>query len=575
MKTSMILPVHSSTTRLVDGCKITSALQYQLVISVLKFIRVPRYNEHLRLSERRLHFNINELRRVVAKSVGQRSTDIVLFTKIAEGGSYRIFEASFLDGAKVIARLPYPSTIPRKYGVASEVATMEFLRMKGIPIPKIFDWSSSSSNDIGSEYIIMERAHGKELADTWYTMTFKERMTMIEKIVEIERTLFDIPFPASGSLFFKDNLDAGVSSVDIPGNSSLKDTDRFCVGPSTEYLWWYQKRNELAANRGPCEHPAYSISWRLTCKISGEKSEDLLRAVGERETLWLQRFGKKRYPHEPLYREFYGHQKVDPQVQINHLSDYLKITPYLVPKSEQLNIPTIRHPDLSPSNIFISDSGNITGIIDWQHATVLPIFLQAKIPKHFQNYGDDDQKNFRRPKLAEDFATMTDSDKEVELELYRRRQVHYFYVGYTSSLNKAHFHAMGQYNLVLRNQLYDTAGRPWEGDNTSLQAELIRTLAHWSDITSSEDSPPVHYTSAEVEECLGRDAKQKDADEQMQRVRDFIGINIEGWVHIEEYENAREKARLIRNEMAQGLETEEERREFDKYWPFQDHEEID
>jgi hypothetical protein len=48
-------------------------------------------------------------------------------------------------------------------------------------------------------------------------------------------------------------------------------------------------------------------------------------------------------------------------------------------------------------------------------------------------------------------------------------------------------------------------------------------------------------------------------------VRDFIGINIEGWVSNEEYETAKEKARIIRDEMAQGLGTEEERMEFDKY----------
>jgi hypothetical protein len=209
----------------------------------------------LRLSERRLYFNINELCRAVAKSVGLPSSDIVLFTKIAEGGSYRIFEATFRDGLKVIARLPYPSTIPREFGVASEVATMEFLRIHGIPIPKIFDWSSSASNQVGSEYIIMERVRGRELADTWYTMTFKERMAVIEKIVDVERILFGIRFPASGSLFFKDSLNAGVKTVDIPVHHSLKDVGRFCIGPSTEYLWWYQNRNELAANRGPCEHP--------------------------------------------------------------------------------------------------------------------------------------------------------------------------------------------------------------------------------------------------------------------------------------------------------------------------------
>jgi hypothetical protein len=193
--------------------------------------------------------------RVVAKSVGLSSTDIVLFTKIAEGGSYRIFEATFHNGLKVIARLPYPSTIPRRYGVASEVATMEFLRVHGVPVPRIFDWSSSASNEVGSEYIIMERVQGRELAETWHTMTFKERMAVVEKIVDVERILFGFQFPVSGSLFFEDSLDAGAKSVDMPENNSLKDLGRFCIGPSTEYLWWFQKRNELPANRGPCEHP--------------------------------------------------------------------------------------------------------------------------------------------------------------------------------------------------------------------------------------------------------------------------------------------------------------------------------
>ena len=221
----------------------------------LTVIRFQSYNEHLRLSERRLYFNINELCRVVAKSVGLSTTDIILFTKIAEGGSYRIFEATFRNGMKVISRLPYPSTIPREYGVASEVATMEFLRLHGVPIPRVFDWSSSASNQVGSEYIIMERVQGRELADTWYTMTFKERMAVVEKIVDVERILFGVHFPANGSLFFKNSLNAGVKSVDMPENNSLKDLCRFCIGPSTEYLWWHQKRNELAANRGPCEHP--------------------------------------------------------------------------------------------------------------------------------------------------------------------------------------------------------------------------------------------------------------------------------------------------------------------------------
>lgn len=170
---------------------------------------------------------------------------------------------------------------------------MEFLHIHGVPIPKVFDWNSSASNQIGCECIIIERVQGKELVDTWYTMTFKERMAVIEKIVDIERILFNVQFPACGSFFFKDSLDARVKSVDIPENRSLKDISRFCIGPSTEYLWWYQKQNELAVNRRPCKHLIYMIAYQLTGKFLGESSKELLRAVGEKEVLWLWTFGEK------------------------------------------------------------------------------------------------------------------------------------------------------------------------------------------------------------------------------------------------------------------------------------------
>ncbi|CZT05294.1 uncharacterized protein RAG0_11465 [Rhynchosporium agropyri] len=179
------------------------------------------YNEHLRLSERQLYFNIHELCHLIAKSVGLPYTDVVLIKKLAEGGSYRIFEATFRNGLKTIARLLYPCTIPHKYSVASEVATIEFLRIYSIPIPKILNWSSSASNQLGSEYIIIEQVPGRELADTWQTMIFNERRAIIHKIVDIERLLFAIRFPASSSLFFKDSLDPNVKSVDIPEDKSL------------------------------------------------------------------------------------------------------------------------------------------------------------------------------------------------------------------------------------------------------------------------------------------------------------------------------------------------------------------
>lgn len=197
---------------------------------------------------------------------------------------------------------------------------------------------------------------------------------------------------------------------------------------------------------------------------------------------------------------------VDPKVQQRNMSDYLKLTSFLAPQDATLNKPTIRHPDLSPTNIFISDSGDITGIIDWQHSTVLPIFLQAKIPKHFQNYGDEDSENFERPRAPDMVDTWSEAEKTAAMELYRRRQVHYFYLGHTSHINPSHFHAMGSPNLVMRNRPYDVAGRPWEGDNTSLKAELIRVVKLWDDMTSQKHKTecPVQYLEVELEEESSR-----------------------------------------------------------------------
>lgn len=137
---------------------------------------------------------------------------------------------------------------------------MDFLRSQGVPIPRVFDWDSSASNEVGSEYIVMERVPGRELSETWQSMTFKERIAVVEKIVDVERILFGVQFPANGSLYFKDFLGPDEKSVDIPDGAGVTSRAKFCVGPSTEYLWWYQNRHTLAINHGPCKYFAHAVS---------------------------------------------------------------------------------------------------------------------------------------------------------------------------------------------------------------------------------------------------------------------------------------------------------------------------
>lgn len=211
------------------------------------------YNEQLRQRERYLPFSIPALKQVIADSLNYPSSDITSFTKLAEGGFNRIFQACFKDGRKAVARLPYPSTVPKQYAVANEVATLDFLRRKGFPVPRVYVSSSSStgSNPVGAEYIVMEKMEGIPLGDIWYSMTTKERYKVMKQIVELEKRLFELDLPASGSLYYRDELKPGEQVVAIP--KQVDEERAFCIGPMAHYSWWHNERGFSGVDRGPCK----------------------------------------------------------------------------------------------------------------------------------------------------------------------------------------------------------------------------------------------------------------------------------------------------------------------------------
>jgi aminoglycoside phosphotransferase (APT) family kinase protein len=113
------------------------------------------------------------------------------------------------DGAQVVARLPYPLTEPKCYVITSEVATMDFVRLHGIPVPRVFAYSVTNENPVGTEYMIMEKVSGNELGNLWYTMTEEQRLKMLFQIVKIETLLFTIELPGSGSIYYEHGLPPG------------------------------------------------------------------------------------------------------------------------------------------------------------------------------------------------------------------------------------------------------------------------------------------------------------------------------------------------------------------------------
>lgn len=84
------------------------------------------WDESSRLSERIRVFNVQELQRIAAKSIGAQTC--VSMVKLAEGGYNKVFRLVMDNGSVAMARIPNPNAGPAYRTTASEVATMDFVR---------------------------------------------------------------------------------------------------------------------------------------------------------------------------------------------------------------------------------------------------------------------------------------------------------------------------------------------------------------------------------------------------------------------------------------------------------------
>jgi aminoglycoside phosphotransferase (APT) family kinase protein len=170
---------------------------------------------------------------------------VASITKLAEGGFNRVLQITFYDGYAVLARLPYKTTVPKHHAVASEAATLALLRAQGVPVPKVLAYSPDQTNAVGTEYILLEKLEGTPLSDQWFSMDTKTRVKIMRQIVDVERRFMSIHFPASGSLYYRRDLDGSQHSIPV--------SDDIVVGPTAQHEWWYRERASLDIDRGPCK----------------------------------------------------------------------------------------------------------------------------------------------------------------------------------------------------------------------------------------------------------------------------------------------------------------------------------
>ncbi|OGM48773.1 hypothetical protein ABOM_003006 [Aspergillus bombycis] len=498
------------------------------------------FNEAERLKERYVEFNPTELRRVAGQAIEQDQCSCIV--KLAEGGFNKVFLLKAADGREVIARIPTPIAGPSRLTTASEVATLNFLRtVLKVPVPKVLAYSTSSENPVGAEYIIMERVHGESLASRWPTLETEEMKIIMKQLAQIERNISSFSFPGYGSLYRKNDI-AGETQIPI-------EVEGFCIGPVAARQFWHGERNQMDLDRGP---------WRL--------SEDCYTSAARREMTCILRHAKPRSRRTFLLPTNYD---IDPSQHTSLLSKFLEIAPFLVPPEPANNSPTLRHPDLSMTNILLEPgSSKIAGIIDWQDAVIFPLFMQAGYPA-FCEHDFSKPQRLKIPQLPENFNEMCVEEQTQAKAKMRMEEANLFYLAATGLQNNAHLKALQIPHIGMRQYLFRQTGYPWDADTINLSAALvgISTPHVWSSITSLPC--PVSFSDEEREKSLEESADWNDSERLLSTIRNHLGIDLEGGTEPENYEWAYHKNLEFRMEFLRQSE-EHEHELCWQNWPYKD-----
>lgn len=225
---------------------------------------------------------------------------------------------TFADNIEWLARFRLTWTLSppqqvRDYILRSEAATLTFLhRCTKVPVPEIYDWAceSDANNTVGVGYILMQKLAGKSL--DWSSANHDEKEKVMKQLVDINLELENYPFGAMGSLVVSDDDASGFEVRGLATSSTFR-AGKGALGPfSSSRQGWREflqchieamRRGEIQASRLVDLYTAHI--YRL----------DLVDAL---------------FPTAPTGKFF------------------------------------LKHPDDKGDHIFVSETFDIIGIIDWE-----------------------------------------------------------------------------------------------------------------------------------------------------------------------------------------------------------------
>ncbi|KAJ4138661.1 hypothetical protein NW768_002513 [Fusarium equiseti] len=223
--------------------------------------------------------------------------------------------------------------IDPSYKTRGEVATLNFLnKYTGINVPTVDKYSDSSNNPFGFEWILETRIPGDSAFNKWREMSMSKKKDLVLDIVTCQQQIMQRSFNTIGTLNEVDGTFA-------PGRLASMD---FCFGDR-----FFHK-----VSRGPfhCTHNWFHVLTQMIILDYKKVIDD----PGDDDDVEDATF----------------YHKVTQRLQ--------KLIPALFPITPEQTV--LWHDDLSFHNIMLSEKDSLSGIIDWEFVSVMPLWVTTQPP---------------------------------------------------------------------------------------------------------------------------------------------------------------------------------------------------
>ncbi|KAK2734458.1 hypothetical protein FQN57_001693 [Myotisia sp. PD_48] len=460
-------------------------------------------NEKYELAKRYVKFDVDGLCKVVS-SLPTISSPVSRIDKM-EGGFNKALLLTMDNGMELIAKLPCPNAGPLRYNTESEVAVLEFVRSStSIPAPKVLAWNSDPKNPVGAEYIIQEKAAGKQLFDVWGEMNEPTKFKLIRNLCQLEAELAKIKLPAFGNLYFRGRNPGSAQALD----ASIDPESKFCVGPGFDEMWpgaYFGDANASASYAGP---------WDQLSDLGISLVKRGIWQVNNSVTVVA------RGPHHGSTQE-----------HIKMLEHAMKIIPIVsaTPLLQRHSNPVLWHTDLYLGNIFVDDEDptKILSFIDWQYTTVLPLFSQVRWPS-FLSPPEGYQLGMIKPELPPNFEDMDADEKAFALAEKDEATRTKCYEAALAKFNSPSLFAMNQIGDTIRD-LFVRCDKTYKEGIIPLRDSLIKITENWSKLGLSGECP-VSFSREEIAVHQEEMSRYRDWLQLRGYVQQLLYSDDEGWI---------------------------------------------